>query len=371
MLKRLFEAYDSFCDHRLQVMRFQPEAVWEMLPEDKTEEGKSFEGRPLYQVERGEGETSVLLWTQMHGNEPTATLAILDVLKFLNEEETEFNDIRGAILDNLHLRFLPIINPDGAVRFQRRTAQGIDMNRDFERVTCLESRFLKQQAKDFQPDWGFNLHDQNRYYAVGDTPAATALAFLAPPSDEAISTSETRHEAMQLLGQLMRDLQTLLSSKIARYSDEFERRAFGDNFQQLNIRTVLFEGGFLPDDPEKQKLRKCYFVALVAALYGIATKSFLQTARNVYEEIPENKPRFFDVLCRDSTISSNGKTYQADLAFNQLEDTTFQLMDIGDLRAFYGHETYEGLKLSEESSLLVVEGKRKLTVEGGTVRWEI
>ncbi|MEM6298030.1 MAG: M14 family zinc carboxypeptidase [Bacteroidota bacterium] len=370
MIKRLFAGYDRFCDQRLEVARFQPEAVWEILPEDKTEEGKSFEGRPLYQIERGEGKTKVLLWTQMHGNEPTATFAVLDVLKFLDTEETDSKYIRTTILENLHLRFLPIINPDGLARFQRRTAQGIDMNRDFERADCPESQFLKAQAEGFQPDWGFNLHDQNRYYAVGDSSEATVLAFLAPPSDRAISISGTRREAMQLLGKLMTDLQTLLPNKIARYSDEFERRAFGDNFQRLDIRTVLFEGGFLPDDPEKQKLRKYYFVALVAALYKIATKSFIKTEISVYQEIPENKSRFFDVLCRDLTISSDGKTYQTDLAFNRLENNNFQLMEMGDLRAFCGHQTYEGLELSEMSSLLVVEGKGSLRFEGNAVRWD-
>ena len=39
--------------------------------------GESMEGRPIRMISIGEGETDVLLWSQMHGNEPTATMAIM------------------------------------------------------------------------------------------------------------------------------------------------------------------------------------------------------------------------------------------------------------------------------------------------------
>ncbi|NIQ56614.1 MAG: peptidase M14, partial [Gemmatimonadetes bacterium] len=41
------------------------------------------EGRPIYAVRFGHGPMRVLLWSQMHGDEPTATMAIADIFTFL------------------------------------------------------------------------------------------------------------------------------------------------------------------------------------------------------------------------------------------------------------------------------------------------
>src|SRR5690606_40217622 len=38
--------------------------------------GKSFEGRAIYELSYGTGEKKVMLWSQMHGDEPTATMAL-------------------------------------------------------------------------------------------------------------------------------------------------------------------------------------------------------------------------------------------------------------------------------------------------------
>src|SRR4051794_19474957 len=37
--------------------------------------GLSTQGRDIYRVKIGKGKTKVLLWSQMHGDEPTATMA--------------------------------------------------------------------------------------------------------------------------------------------------------------------------------------------------------------------------------------------------------------------------------------------------------
>src|SRR5690554_3964400 len=51
---------------------------------DVTEIGKSVLGKPIYHVRYGEGPQAVLLWSQMHGNEPTATMALMDLFNFLS-----------------------------------------------------------------------------------------------------------------------------------------------------------------------------------------------------------------------------------------------------------------------------------------------
>src|SRR3546814_14345637 len=64
----------------------------------------------------------------MHGDESTASMAIADMFRFLGEHPEH------PLVQRLHegttLHFLPVMNPDGAARFQRHNAQGIDINRD-------------------------------------------------------------------------------------------------------------------------------------------------------------------------------------------------------------------------------------------------
>ncbi|MGI9542228.1 MAG: M14 family zinc carboxypeptidase, partial [Cyclobacteriaceae bacterium] len=69
--------------------------------------GKSVEQRNLYRVSAGIGKTQVLLWSQMHGNEPTATMALMDIFRFLDSDP-----LANKLLQNLRLHFIPMLNPD-------------------------------------------------------------------------------------------------------------------------------------------------------------------------------------------------------------------------------------------------------------------
>src|SRR4051812_25298190 len=44
--------------------------------------GASLEGRSINMISTGTGPTRVLLWSQMHGDEPTATAALFDVFDY-------------------------------------------------------------------------------------------------------------------------------------------------------------------------------------------------------------------------------------------------------------------------------------------------
>src|SRR5690606_41865326 len=44
--------------------------------------GKSVENREIYKLQYGSGEKKVMLWSQMHGDEPTATMALFDIFNF-------------------------------------------------------------------------------------------------------------------------------------------------------------------------------------------------------------------------------------------------------------------------------------------------
>src|SRR5271169_6290923 len=72
--------------------------------------GQSFEQRPIRLLTVGNGKTSVLLWSQMHGDESTATMAIADILNSFNKNRSE--EITQQLLSSLTLYFLPMLNPD-------------------------------------------------------------------------------------------------------------------------------------------------------------------------------------------------------------------------------------------------------------------
>jgi hypothetical protein len=320
--------------------------------------GRSIEGRDIYQITIGSGSTKVLLWSQMHGDEPTATAALFDIFRFLSAND-QYNELRQLLLNELTLVFIPMLNPDGAERYERRNALGIDLNRDALRRVSPESQILKQVRDELAADWGFNLHDQNRYYSAGFPSDQTAsLSFLAPPINFQKDINDTRRNAMQLIALLHDALKPLAGGRMGRYSDDFEPRAFGDNMQIWGTRTVLVESGGYPDDPERQEVRKLNFALLLTALEAIAKKQFANYDTRSYDELPLNgSSNFHDLLVREVEVSLEGRPYLIDLAWRHTEVSyrgaqayynKGAISEAGDLSYFsaYSELAPMGLKLS-------------------------
>ena len=146
------------------------------------EVGKSYEGRSINLIRFGNGNIRILLWSQMHGDEPTATLAILDILRFIEKHKND--DAVKFLLEKLQILIIPMLNPDGAERFTRRNAQDIDINRDALRLQTPEGRILKGIRNKYNPEFAFNLHDQEPYYSNNVCDSLIGLALLAPAYDE-------------------------------------------------------------------------------------------------------------------------------------------------------------------------------------------
>ncbi|MFD1513902.1 M14 family zinc carboxypeptidase [Halomarina rubra] len=68
-------------------------------------------GDPLWEVTVGEGETNVHLITQIHGDEPAGTDAIVKLLGQMVAEPDRYEDV----LANLTITVVPRVNPDGAM----------------------------------------------------------------------------------------------------------------------------------------------------------------------------------------------------------------------------------------------------------------
>lgn len=311
--------------------------------------GQSIEGRPLSLISIGSGNTDVFLWSQMHGNEPTATQAIFDILNFLDSEE--YATEKKEIFRNLRIHFLPMLNPDGAEVYQRRNTLGIDINRDALRLQSPESQTLKRVRDSLEADFGFNLHDQSTYYNAERTEKPATISYLAPAYNYEKDINEVRGNAMKLIGYMNRIIQKYAPGQVGRYNDDFEPRAFGDNIQKWGTSTILIESGGFADDAEKQEIRKLNYVSILSAIQSIAKGTFDTISLDEYWEIPENDRKLFDLKLENLTYNLLGEDYILDLGIHRMEiddkkHSNFwyksQISDQGDLSTHYGYESFLG-----------------------------
>jgi hypothetical protein len=297
---------------------------------DTAEVGQSFEGRTLYGIRVGSGATRVLAWSQMHGDESTATRSIFDLCHFLAEGSITFLEIRNTILSGLSLLIVPMLNPDGAQRWQRENAQGIDVNRDARRGATPEGRVLQSLCRTFAPHFALNLHDQNSYYSAGVSRKPATFSFQAAPPDAAGSITPTREQAMKLIAHLNEQLQPLRPQCIGRWNNDYEPRAFGEWFQAQRVATMLIESGGYPGDAERGEVRRFHFGILIEALHAIASGAYAQQQTEQYEQLPLNRENgMFDRIARRTDITLDGRTFVADVGYRESETVTGDLDDYG------------------------------------------
>ena len=351
----LFDTYEQFKEPTLDRRRIKHAGILPLIQKYASTEGftvtkvgESIEGRDLNLISLGSGEIDVFLWSQMHGNEPTATQAIFDILNFFNSEE--FAEEKSAMLAELKIHFLPMLNPDGAEIFHRRNRMGIDLNRDALRLQSPEGRTLKGVRDSLDAEFGFNLHDQSTYYNAERTPKPATISYLAPAYNYEKDINQVRGDAMRVIVFMNRILQQYAPGQVGRYNDSFEPRAFGDNIQKWGTSTILIESGGYPDDPEKQEIRKLNYVSILSAIYTIATGNYKEIDIAEYETIPHNDRKMVDLKFEGLTYELLGGEYTMDVAINNLEVDeeghndfwySSRVFDQGDLSTYYGYETVD------------------------------
>jgi hypothetical protein len=262
--------------------------------------GHSAEGRALWHVSAGRGPTRVLLWSQMHGDEASATPALVDLLETLRLHAATPRVTR--LLDRLTLDVVPMLNPDGAQRFQRRNAQGIDINRDALRLQTPEGQALKMLRDRVSPAIGFNLHNQNWRTSVGRPPKPASMSLLAVAFDEARTESPGRILTKRI-GAVIRDaVEPLAPGQMGRYDDDYEERAFGDNVTKWGTPVVLIETGAWAGEHADEALTRLNYVALVTALDALASGRVETAAVARYESLPRNGDRLFHTMITNATL---------------------------------------------------------------------
>ena len=370
--KASFDAYDTFMVKEVRSRRFKHAEMMGILRTLQAsmndlltiqQVGVSSEGRSINLLALGRGKKKIFMWSQMHGDEPTATMGIFDMLSYiaLHRSTAEVQ----SILSDTTLLIIPMLNPDGAERFQRRNAQGIDINRDAAQLRTNEAKILKQTRDSFSPEFGLNLHDQEPRYTVGSSGKVATIALLAPAIDRKKSENAVRLRAKRIASVLVDILSPYIDGHISRYDDSFEPRAFGDNIQKWGTSTVLIESGGAKNDPEKMSIRKLNCTALLGICYAVAIGEVDDAEISKYEQLADNTKNLYDVIIRGITLTfDNGAApIVADVGINLEESVDGgvvrwrgKVVDIGDLSTFTSFRAFDGKGKKLGSDAVKLEG---------------
>jgi hypothetical protein len=295
--------------------------------------GHSAQGRPLHLFTWGRGPVRVLAWSQIHGDEPTGTMILADLLYVLADEKS---DVAGHLRDTITIAMLPMLNPDGAERFVRTNAQHLDPNRDGRVWQTAEARALRDAFARFVPHFAIDLHDQDPRKLVGDSDRFIAYSVLAPRSSESANDDPVRTVSKQLCCVARDALERVFAGHVCRYPDTFEPRGLEEYVQQRGCSVVLLEAGGWRGDFEKQALRRGGLDAITALLTAIAQETFRSMDPADYEAIPENGKAAHDLLLRGLSVAgANGAAFEADVAIDfdaPLDRRGGKVTDMGDLQ---------------------------------------
>ncbi|MFZ4985607.1 MAG: M14 family zinc carboxypeptidase [Blastocatellia bacterium] len=342
------------------------------------EVGRSLAGRGIYQLEFGRGPVRVFLWSQMHGDEPTATSALVDLFYYWQTHREE--PAVAEMARTLTIRAVPMLNPDGVELFQRRNLQSIDINRDARRLVTPEGRLLKRLRDEWEPVIGFNLHNQNIRTAVGETGRQAVISLLAVAHDEARRDNPARMRAKKVCSTLFQALSGFIPGQIGRYDDTFNPRAFGDLISQWGTPVVLIETGGWYGRPEMDLVR-LNFTALAWTLQELARGGVERGDPAIYDSIPfNNSGGMIPLIVRGATIVNRYREgsfdlppFAADIAVN-VEGTRATIQDLGDLEGFAALDVVDArgfhvtvargtLRTGGEAALLFYKSSRQKTVE--------
>lgn len=345
----LASLYDAVRVPGLEERTFNHDQYWGVMapflngPISSAVAGRSAEGRDIRHLTFGSGPVTVLLWSQMHGDESTASMSLVDIVRFFHDQPD--HPLAKRIAQGATIHLVPMLNPDGAERFRRRNAQGIDVNRDARMLQTPEGQLLKAISDELQPDFGFNLHDQNPGTRVGRSDRGVAIALLAPAFNEAREVDAKRARAIQVASVLVESMTPMVTNHIAKYDDTFNPRAFGDLIGAWGASTVLIESGAWADDPQKQYLRKANFVGILSALDAIATGRYAHYDPALYDDLQYNGRRVPDLLIAGGTLAVPGiATLRADILVNYDQPLLKEggvIADIGDMGESEAQDTLD------------------------------
>ena len=264
--------------------------------------GQSVLGKPIYSLQIGNGEIKILIWSQMHGNEPTSTKSLVDFCFFLLNKKKS-----NRILKKITFLIIFQLNPDGSELFTRNNANDKDLNRDAQNLSQPESKLLYSCFKKFKPRYCFNMHGQRSIYNVSNTKNHAVVSFLSPPPNKENDLTESRKDAMRLIVKAYEKIESIKKNIVGIYDDTFNANCFGDFFSQQGASTILFEAGHFKNDFERNFSRKLIFESLKVMTYSLIKLDFKKTNYSKYFEIPKNNNLMRDIIITNVTINVDNK----------------------------------------------------------------
>lgn len=302
--------------------------------------GVSEMGQDIPLLKIGTGYKVVLAWSQMHGNESTTTKAIFDFLKFISQKQYFQPEIE-RFLSNFTLYIVPILNPDGALKYTRENANNVDLNRDAQDLTQKESQCLRAIFNSVKPSLCLNLHDQRSIYGFKNGKSAT-ISFLSPAADPERTVTDSRKIGMHHIVKMTKMLQKYIPGQVGRYDDSFNEACVGDTFQKKGVPTILFEAGHYEQDYQREKTREYIFYSFLS-LFDIIEANSSEIKYEEYFEIPENLKNYNDFILRNVMLPDYYKTVSIAIQYvevlnNEKIDFLSSVDEIGNLDDKIGHK---------------------------------
>mgnify|MGYP003599679601 FL=1 len=309
-----------------------------------TEIGKSVQQRSIYQVQIGTGKTKILMWSQMHGNEPTTTKGLFDFFNFLSKD----SELAQQIKNKYTLLCIPMLNPDGAFAYTRENANSVDLNRDAYLASQPEMKLLRILYEEFKPDYCYNLHDQRTIFGTEGFNLPATMSFLAPAFNNDRDYNEVRMKAIVIINKMNRALQEYIPYQIGRFDDSYNVNCIGDYFTTQNTPTILFEAGHFQMDYGRDESRKYVFISLLSSLLDNYENVIVDNELDNYLRIPQNNKRFFDFIYKNVKIIDNSVEKIINFAAQYVEvlennEIYFKakISKVSDLEEYSGHTEYD------------------------------
>ena len=146
---------------------------------------------------------------------------------------------------------------------------------------------------------------------------------------------------MYIIEHIYIKLSNVIKDRVRLYNDDYNENCFGDHFQNKGSSTILFESGFFENDYNRQITRKYMFFSLVIALELISSKINDKIKVDIYERIPKNKVKFYDIILKkvpiDGSIINVGINYKEILIDNSISFVPY-IESLGNLDNFIGHK---------------------------------
>ncbi|WP_227368609.1 M14 family zinc carboxypeptidase [Halomonas sp. M20] len=178
--------------------------------------GESVEGRPLYRAEVGQGDKTLMIVSQQHGDEPLGTEALVTLLDTLSADTDYARNLR----DEVTVVAMPRVNPDGFARWEqqaagdqdvldpRRNSENVDLNRSYDATdrpdpeTIPEALAVLEVVEEYNPDLFLDYHHQNDYLGEDGELETMSVQWATNPGVDAQVSETGQRAAVAIANQL-------------------------------------------------------------------------------------------------------------------------------------------------------------------------